>query len=108
MKASAKTQRQRVHGAAPWEEGVHRAHRRGVGDRLSVLERREGVIALFVKIVRLGQKLGGIGVIRVYWTEAGKVRDLIRAVPEAALQKLRRLVTSGSRLNVQLLTNGGV
>ena len=27
---------------------------------------------------------------RVHWTEAGQVRDLIKAVPEAALQRLRR------------------
>jgi hypothetical protein len=47
-----------------------------------------------------------LGFHRVHWTEAGEVRDLIKAVPEAALQKLGRLVTSGSRLNVQFFTNG--
>jgi hypothetical protein len=35
-------------------------------------------------------------------------REIDKAVLEAAPQKLRRCVTSGSRLNVQFFTNGGV
>ena len=57
--------------------------------------------------VRLAQLRGNWCHILVDWAEAGQVLDPIKAVPEAAPQKLRRCVTSSSRLNVQFFTNGG-
>ena len=54
-----------------------------------------GSLLRLLKIARLGKKLrGNWWFIRVRWTELGQFRDLIEAVREAALEKLRRLVTS--------------
>ncbi len=68
-----------------------------------LVEPRERTEGMDVPTAMARNYEGNWSYIRTDWTDAGQVLDLIKAVPEAAPQKLRRCVTSGSRLNVQFL-----